>query len=125
VNHIGTIVNDINNAGVVVGVFSDSNGVIHGFAKNGDQYQTIDVPEADFTAIQGINSEGDVSGVYRATGVRHDFVLTHSSIMTFPKPRHSLANAFNDDEKLLARSFAVPNEYLGEVAVMVRASGPA
>jgi hypothetical protein len=78
VNHIGTIVNGINNAGVVAGLFSDSNGVSHGFAKNGDQYQTIDVPGADFTAIQGINSEGDVSGVYRAAGVRHGFVLTRN-----------------------------------------------
>ena len=78
VHYIGTIVNDINNAGVVVGLFSDGNGVNHGFAKNGDQYQTIDVPGADLTAIQGINSEGDVSGVYRAAGVRHGFVLTRN-----------------------------------------------
>jgi hypothetical protein len=44
--------------GVVTGCFTDSNGVNHGFARNGDRYQTIDVPGADFTAPQGINSEG-------------------------------------------------------------------
>jgi hypothetical protein len=75
VNQIGTIVNAINNAGVVAGYFSDSNGVDHGFAKTGDQYQTIDVPGADWTVLQGINNAGDVSGVYSAGGVRHGFVL--------------------------------------------------
>ena len=37
------------------------------------------MPGADFTAPQGINDEGDVSGVYSdASGVRHGFVLTRS-----------------------------------------------
>jgi hypothetical protein len=75
-NQGGTIVNGINNAGVVVGLFFDSNGGLHGFTKTGTQYTTIDVPGADFTAPQGINNEGDISGVYSAGGVRHGFVLT-------------------------------------------------
>jgi hypothetical protein len=75
VHYDGTIVQDINNAGVVAGLFTDSNGVVHGFTKSGDQYQTFDVPGADFTAVQGINSQGDLSGVYRSGGVRHGFVL--------------------------------------------------
>jgi hypothetical protein len=75
----GTIVNGINNAGVVVGLFYDSQGVNHGFTKSGNTFQTIDVPGADWTALQGINNEGDVSGVYLdAKKVRHGFVLLHN-----------------------------------------------
>jgi hypothetical protein len=75
VNYFGTIVNGINNLGVVAGYFTDSNGVIHGFTKKGGEYQTIDVPGADSTYPQGINNEGDVSGVYNVGGVGHGFVL--------------------------------------------------
>jgi hypothetical protein len=72
----GTIVNGINNAGVVVGLFYDSQGNLHGFTKNGPTYQTIDLPGAEFTAPQGINNQGDVSGVYQdANQIRHGFVL--------------------------------------------------
>ena len=75
VNYIGTIVQDINNAGVVAGFFTDSNGVFHGFTKTGDQYQTIDVPGANYTVVQGINSQGDLSGIYHVGEIRHGFVL--------------------------------------------------
>jgi hypothetical protein len=82
VNYIGTIVNAINNAGVVVGSYSDKNGVNHGFSKSGDRYRTIDVPGADSTVIQGINNEGDVSGVYHTAGVGHGFVLSRNGDLT-------------------------------------------
>jgi hypothetical protein len=78
VNYTGTQVNGINNAGVVAGLFTDSNGVFHGFTKDGNHYQTIDVPGADYTVLLGINSAGDVSGIYHVGEVRHGFVLTRS-----------------------------------------------
>jgi probable HAF family extracellular repeat protein len=81
VNYIGTIVNAINNAGVVVGYYTDKNGVPHGFTKSGDRYRTIDVG-SDYTAIQGINNKGDVSGVYQTAGVRHGFVLSSNGDLT-------------------------------------------
>ena len=100
VHYIGTIVDDINNAGVVVGYFTDSNGVTHGFTKTGDQFQTIDVPGADFTAPQGINSEGDVSGVYRAAGVRHGFVLMRNGkliTIDFPAVHYTALGGISDN----------------------------
>jgi hypothetical protein len=75
VNYFGTDVQDINNAGVVVGGFTDTNGVNHGFIKSGDHYQTIDVPGANYTFLQGINNQGDVCGIYHVGEVRHGFVL--------------------------------------------------
>jgi hypothetical protein len=82
VHNIGTIVNDINNAGVVAGFYTDANGVFHGFTKTGDQYQTIDVPGANYTVLLGINNEGDVVGIYHIGVVRHGFVLTRSGKLT-------------------------------------------
>jgi hypothetical protein len=81
VNNIGTIVQDINNAGVVVGLFTDGDGVYHGFTKTGDQFRTIDVPGASYTALQGINNRGDVSGIYHVGEVRHGFVLTRTGTL--------------------------------------------
>jgi hypothetical protein len=61
---------------------------LHGFTKTGDQYQTIDVPGAILTALQGINSQGDVSGMYRdANQVRHGFVLMRNgNLITIDVP---------------------------------------
>jgi hypothetical protein len=87
VNYFGTDVQDINNAGVVVGGFTDSNGDTHGFSKSGDHYQTIDVPGANYTFLQGINNQGDVCGIYHVGEVRHGFVLTRNgNLITIDVP---------------------------------------
>jgi hypothetical protein len=81
VNSYGTIVNDINNAGLVVGWYSDGNGGIHGFTKQGTQYQTIDVPGALNTQLFGINSQGDLAGRYRVGDTRHGFILRNNGTL--------------------------------------------
>jgi hypothetical protein len=40
-------------------------------------------------------------------------------------PRRRYSQLISDDERLLESPFVVPTECLGEVAEMVRASGPA
>jgi hypothetical protein len=50
-------------------------------AERVDQYQTIDapVPGANYTVLQGINDQGDVSRIYHDVNqFRHGFVLTRS-----------------------------------------------
>jgi hypothetical protein len=87
VDNFGTAVYDINNAGVVVGYFADSDGGIHGFTKTGNQYRTIDVPGALNTETYGINSQGAIAGRYRVGGTRHGFVLTRNgNLLTFDVP---------------------------------------
>jgi uncharacterized membrane protein len=87
VNNFGTVVDGINNAGVVVGYFFDSNGGIHGYTKTGDQFQTIDVPGALNTEIYGINNQGDLAGRYLVGDTRHGFVLTRNgNLLTFDVP---------------------------------------
>ncbi|MGC8638524.1 MAG: hypothetical protein ACP5XB_01455 [Isosphaeraceae bacterium] len=100
VHYVGTIVNGINNAGVVAGYFSDSNGVYHGFTKIGGQFQTIDVPGADFTILQDINDQGDLSGAYSVGGVRNGFVLTRAGkLITIDVPvvNHTVLAGISDN----------------------------
>jgi hypothetical protein len=87
VNNYGTIVNDINIAGVVVGWYADANGGEHGFTKVGARYRTIDIPGALNTELFGINSHGDLAGRYRVGDTRHGFVLRKTGeLITFDAP---------------------------------------
>jgi probable HAF family extracellular repeat protein len=81
VDYFGTVVSSINNAGVVVGYYTDSDGGIHGFTKTGTQYRTIDVPGVHNTVLYGINNQGDVAGRYRVGDTRHGFVLRNNGKM--------------------------------------------
>jgi probable HAF family extracellular repeat protein len=55
----GTGARGINDAGQIVGWFSDSVGV-HGFLKDGDSFTVIDVPGAFSTVPTGINGHGQI-----------------------------------------------------------------
>jgi len=57
----------INDAQVIVGSYTDTNGSIHGYIDSGTTITTLDVPGADgITEAYGINSSGQVSGAYEA-----------------------------------------------------------
>ena len=56
----GTIAYGINDSGLVVGQFSDSNGT-HGFLFNGSTYETLNAPGADVTIAVGINSNNIIT----------------------------------------------------------------
>lgn len=55
----------INSSGVVVGHYIDGHGVIHGFIDDHGVYQTVDVPGASATWVQGIDDEGRIYGSYQ------------------------------------------------------------
>jgi probable HAF family extracellular repeat protein len=57
---ISTGVGGINDAGQIVGSFSDTNNIAHGFLYSGGIYTQIDVPGG----ASGINDEGQVVGTY-------------------------------------------------------------
>lgn len=82
-----TEVRGINNAGVIVGNYRDSNGSVHGFvatpgAGGTYSYTTLDDPAGhNFTSIQGINSPGQVVGSYDdSSSVAHGFVATPAGL---------------------------------------------
>ena len=47
----GTLANGVNNTGQVVGYFQDASGVYHGFLKDGEDFTTIDAPDASATFV--------------------------------------------------------------------------
>jgi probable HAF family extracellular repeat protein len=50
----------INDNGAIVGYYTDSSGVTHGFLLQGSAYTTMDVPGAAHTSANGINNAGYV-----------------------------------------------------------------
>jgi probable HAF family extracellular repeat protein len=50
----------INDAGAIVGFYTDSSGLTHGFLLTGDGYTTLDVPGASATSATGINDKGAI-----------------------------------------------------------------
>ena len=53
----------------------------HGFLESGDNFETIDVPGAEFTEAFGINDGGDIDGIFGVTGA-----FAASSTLTAPSP---------------------------------------
>ena len=72
-----TLAFGINNAGQVVGRFSDSSGGRHGFINTGGTFTTLDVPGASRTNAFGINDAGQVVGFFAdSSSVFHGFVAS-------------------------------------------------
>jgi len=72
-----TVAQGINDAGVVAGVYFDSDLNQHGWVLAHGVYITVDVPGSTFTGIFNINAEGEIVGAYGDTnGVQHGFIGT-------------------------------------------------
>lgn len=71
----GTYPYQINNSGVIAGVFTDSALASHGFTRDANGHFTqIDYPGAVFTVATGVNLSGTVTGCYSgADDVSHGF----------------------------------------------------
>ena len=83
----GTITQSVNDAGLVVGYYVDSNGVNHGFVYDGTDFTTIDPPGSTDTLLFGINNAGIITGrFFDAAGVRHGFLDDNGvfTIIDFP-----------------------------------------
>lgn len=61
---VETWAHGINDSGVIVGNWDDSDGIAHGFLLEGQSYTTLDVGECGTTALC-INNDGDVCGGYQ------------------------------------------------------------
>ncbi len=90
VNHLGTAAYDINNAGQVVGWYTDTSGNSHGYTKNGSSYQTFDIAGGNNTQIYGENNLGQLVGGYNdSSGNEHGFLMTGSNVATIDYPGSS------------------------------------
>jgi probable HAF family extracellular repeat protein len=73
----GTIAWGINNLGVVVGWFTDSSSLTHGFVLQKGVYNQFDAPGATATYCYGINDTGSITGTYTDTsGQLWGFIAT-------------------------------------------------
>jgi uncharacterized membrane protein len=73
----GTQVNGINNHGAVVGPYSDTNNVFHGYVFDEGQLFVVDGPGAFFTEVDSINDHGDITGAWLGPdGIIHAYLGT-------------------------------------------------
>jgi probable HAF family extracellular repeat protein len=72
----------MNNLDEVVGGYTDTNGVSHGFYRDASgDITTVDYPNASFTYLSGINDAGTITGVFQPSsgpGAGHNFGFIYS-----------------------------------------------
>ena len=88
----------VNDFGVVVGSYTDTQGVSHGFIDQGGVFTTVDDPQAGTASGQGttviaINEVGVLGGVYiDANGVNHGFIERRGVFTTVDDPQAGTAS---------------------------------
>src|SRR6267143_1532894 len=70
-----TAARGINNAGQIVGVFTNSTGT-HGFLYTGGSFAPFDVPGTSFTTAFGINDAAQIVGFFNDSMGSHGFLDT-------------------------------------------------
>jgi uncharacterized membrane protein len=90
-----TFANSINNAGQIVGNFTDSANGGHGFLDTGGSFTQIDVPGATSTSAQGINGAGQIVGYFfDGPNASHSFLDTGGSFTQIDVPGAPLTRAY-------------------------------
>jgi probable HAF family extracellular repeat protein len=85
----------INARGDVVGIYTDTSGLNHGFLWSGGEFATIDVPEARVTAARAIGPNGEIVGTYQRVSESgnipsHGFLLTaQGKFLSMDFPGHA------------------------------------
>ena len=97
---VRTIVWDINDLGVAVGVFTDSTGMGHGFMRTRNGVQQFDFPGASSTTFLDVNNTGTAVGWYGdASGAQHGFKLSPdmtSAAIDFPGAANTYVGSINN-----------------------------
>ena len=83
---VATVVNGVNRAGDIVGVYRDAaSNHGHGFLRRDGKFTSIDYPGAESTGANGVSPSGDIVGSYslpETPDVAHGFVLTKQGHFT-------------------------------------------
>jgi hypothetical protein len=84
----------LNPQGTVVGTYTDSSGVTHGYELQHESFTSNDFPGSILTFNGGINAEGDIVGFYTDTSnVTHSFLRSHGDYTSFDPPGATYSNA--------------------------------
>lgn len=88
----------VNNSGQIVGSFTGSNDVYHGFEYAGGQFRRIDVSGLASTETFGINNAGEIVGGYITAKGRHAFLLANEkhTVFDYPGSPETTALAINN-----------------------------
>ena len=86
-----TIAADVNKTGLIVGRYTDTAGIVHGFLLSSGTFTSVTFPGALWTRAIGINSSGDIVGDYSLTsnsGVKdvHGFRLRGGIFLSLDSP---------------------------------------
>ena len=65
-----TFASAVNARGEVAGLYESADGKTHGFVWRDGQFETVDVPSAEFTMVRGLNDSSARVGAARARGGR-------------------------------------------------------
>ena len=85
----------INNSGVIVGGYYQSDWMHHGFVYEDGIFYTFDIPGASYTIATGVNDHGDIVGYYLdASDDCHGFLVNTIPILIDIKPDSS-SNSIN------------------------------
>lgn len=88
----------INDPGQIIGVYTDSSGIYHGYEKSGGKFTPLDVPFAGATGTIpfGINNSGEVVGCWAdSAGNDHGFTLIAGTYASFDYPGGSQTTALD------------------------------
>ena len=83
---VSSTASTVNPSGAVVGAYTDSGGVTHGYLRYHGTFTTIDFPGAIFTFAGANNPEGDIVGVEFDTSGGHSFLLSNGVFTSFDPP---------------------------------------
>jgi probable HAF family extracellular repeat protein len=89
----------INDAGTIVGRYTDASGNSHGFSYNGTTYTPLDYPGASSTVVIGINDAGTIVGRYTdASDNSHGFSHNGTTYtpLDYPGASYTGALGIND-----------------------------
>jgi hypothetical protein len=102
----GTAVTDVSLNGEIVGAWQDATAT-HGFTDVGGTFTSIDFPGATFTQVAGVNSAGEVVGIYDdATNVEHGFTYVGGVYSQLDPPLSTSTVAFGiNDSNVISGSY--------------------
>jgi hypothetical protein len=101
---VSTFAFGINDAGQIVGSYTESGGRQRGYIRNGTTFTTIDYPSAQTTRVTGINNAGDMVGCYDSGALCNSGFLLSGGTFTpiaYPGSTTTVPLGINDDDDIV------------------------